>query len=406
MNKHPFNQPTFQDVWSEHFNGSKSSVNYKSIQGVKFYKKSNSTLVNIGKNITNGNYYSINADEKDYKGKTFIIYDVPSYFEIEAGNNNALKTKTVRQYKGFTSQLAEFETFDAFFSAQFKSKSRYKYRRNISRLEANFDISYKIFHGDISTDEYETLCKFLKKNLQRRFGSLGLDNNIVSKWDYYYDLMYKMVVNKEAVMTAIYNKDMPIGISFSFLSDSILLFAITSFDIDYMRYNLGHTSIIKLMQWCFENGYNVYDFSKGEYIYKDRWTNHDYDYQCHILYDSKSLKASLTANYYAKYFKLKQYLRDKKVNRLYTQLKFKLKNKQDFTIQAYNIEKLESKFDSNNKEIINLQDEGYASLRYALYQYLYLNPEKVDAITCYKDNASGAYYAIGEVNKLMLTKAD
>ena len=404
MNKHPFNRPTFQEIWSKYFNGSNKPLRFKSIEGVQFYKKGNGTFVNIGKNITNGNFYKVNLDENDFRDKTFLIYDVPSYFEIKPHQSN-LEVKKIGQYKGFTSQLSTFENFDAFFNSQFKSKSRYKYRRNVKRLEANFDITYKIFHNDITRAEYETLCKFLKKNLERRFASLGLNNNIVSKWDYYYNLMYKMVLNGEGVMTAIYNKELPIGISFSFLSEPILLFAITSFDIDYMRYNLGHTTIIKLMKWCFENGYDVFDFSKGEYIYKTRWANHDYNYQCHILYDSKSLRALLIANYYEKYFKLKQYLRDKNVNRLYTKLKFKLKNKQRYRRDTYMINKLESSFDSNGKTIINLYEESFVDLRYTLYEYLYLNPERIDEIYCYKDNDTpNTYYAIGTVNKLMLTK--
>lgn len=403
MNKNPFNGDTFQKTWLKHFANNAKPFEFNSIENTKFYKKGNKTFVNIGKNITNGNFYKINESEVDYKGKTFLIYDVPDYFNITNATSSKLKVKKVKQYKGFSSQLQEFETFDDFFNAQFKSKSRYKYRRNISRLETCFDIEYKIFCGDIPREEYERICVFFKKNLSRRFGSLGLDNNIVSKWDYYYDLIYKMILSKEGVLTAIYSNGKPIGISFGFLTDSIMLFAITSFDIDYLRYNLGHTTIIKLMNWCFDNGFNVYDFSKGQYEYKDRWTNHSYNYECHILYDSSSLASVFKATYYEKYFKLKQYLRDKNVNRLYTQLKYKIKPKAFDEVKKYTIEKLD-KLPENLESfnVINIEDEKHVDARYNLYQYLYLNPEKVKELKVFQAD-NNTYFVIGEKNKLVMS---
>lgn len=407
MKNNPFNGETFQRIWLKHFQSGSVSKSFKSLKHIKFFKSSKSlAYVNVGKNITNGNYYSIAENETDYKNKVFLVYDVPSYFTVNTNVNSNLKVKKITQYKGFTSQLKEFENFDAFFTSQFNSKSRYKYRRNISRLESCFDIEYKIFHGNISREEYDHICKFLKKNLARRFGSLGLDNNIVSKWDYYYELMYEMILKKEGVLTAIYNENKPIGISFGFLTDDIMLFAITSLDIDYLRYNLGHTNIIKLMTWCIDNGYNVYDFSKGQYAYKDRWTNHDYNFECHILYDSKSLKASAISIYYSNYFKLKQFLRNLNVNRLYAQLKFKFKNKENFDTERYKVVKLE---DSEELSIqltnpIDIEDSQYESVRMALYEFLYVNPEKAKHIKVYQSDKDALFFAVCESSKLKIFK--
>lgn len=405
MKNSPFNGETFQRIWLKHFNNGNASISFNSLKQIKFYKPTNSlAYINVGKNITNGNYYSITEGETDFKNKVFLIYDVPSYFGVNTDVKSAIKSKKIRQYKGFSTQLQEFKTFDDFFTSQFASKSRYKYRRNVSRLESAFNINYKNFYGKISRDEYEYVCGFLKKNLSRRFGSLGLDNNIVSKWDYYYDLMYEMILNKEGVLTVIYNEDKPIGISFGFLTDDIMLFAITSLDIDYLRYNLGHTTIIKLMSWCFENNFSVYDFSKGQYAYKDRWTNHDYFYECHILYDSKSIKATAIATLYSSYFKLKQLLRDKKVNRFYTQLKFKLKNKENFSTESFKIMKLENnKLNLNPDKLINIEDNQYDSLRASLYEYLYLNPEKAINIKIYEQEKGELYHAVCENSQLKMS---
>ena len=158
--------------------------------------------------------------------------------------------------------------------------------------------------------------------IKKRFHSLGLHNNIVAKKEYYFDLIYKMILDREAAIAVVYDKSTPIGISVSFVSDNILFFAITTFDTDYIKFSVGHILIMKLLDWSINNGINIFDFSKGEYDYKTSWMNRSYNYECHILYDSNSLKSILTAFITQFYFKFKQFLRDKKVNYLYSKLKF------------------------------------------------------------------------------------
>lgn len=403
MNQIPFNNSEFQDTWLKHFRNSENPTEFTTFGAIKFYKKSSGVYVNIGKNITNGNYYSINANAQDFKGNMFMIYDVPSYFKVAPPENSKLKLFKINQYKGFATELQDYASFDDFFTAQFKSGSRYKYRRNVKRLEACFDIDYKIYNGHISEEEYEHICKFLKKNLSRRFGFLGLDNNIVSKWTYYHDLMFKLINSGEGVLTAIYDAGKPIGISFGFLSEKTMFFAITSFDIDYMKYNLGHTTIMKLMQWCFDNGYEVYDFSKGQYEYKDRWTNLTYNYECHILYDSTSIIARARALYYTNYFKLKQFLRDRNINRLYTQLKHKLKGNDSISIAKFSIEKLEALPETiSEKNSIDIKEDAFVDVRYHVYQFLYNNPEKAKDLKVFQAANKNIYYVLGAKHTLRL----
>ena len=212
-----------------------------------------------------------------------------------------------------------------------------------------------------------------------------------------------MILSKEGVLTAIYSNNKPIGISFSFLSDKIMFFAITSFDIDYMRYNLGHITIMKLMNWCFDNGFDTYDFSKGKYEYKDRWTNNSYNYECHILYDSSSLVSRIRANIFESYFVIKQYLRDKNVNKLYTQFKYRLKAKDFDKAQNYLIEKVDNfPNDLNDYILIDINEECYVDIRYNLFEHLYSSPEKVKSLKIFKTESS-IYYVVGEKNKLKMS---
>ena len=58
----------------------------------------------------------------------------------------------------------------------------------------------------------------------------------------------------------------------------------------------------------------ILDFSKGERDYKKRWCDSEYYFERHIIYDSKSMKATTTAKILEGFHDFKQYLRDKKIN--------------------------------------------------------------------------------------------
>ncbi len=406
MNNNPFGNHTFETVWLKHFNNSVKPIKFKSIKHVKFYKdKYFPLLVNVGRNISNGMHYVLDENETDYKGKTFLIYDVPGYFNIDLEKSKGLKVKRARQFKGASAEFESFETFEDYFKYKYKSNSRYKHKRNISRFEACFNANHKIFCGDISKNEYDIIFKHLESIIGRRFDSLGLDNNILSKSDYYEELIYKMVSKKEAVLIVLYDDNTPIGVSLGFLSNTIMFYAITSFNIDYYRFNLGHITIIKLMQWCFDKGYKTFDFSKGLIDYKDRWTNKIYDYECHILYDSESIKSSLVANITYTFFKFKQYLREKKINKLYNKIKFILKKKTDKIIvkPLKSVDLKDEVIDVGTLIELDKSSKEFDAVKAPLFDFLYRHPEKIDDIKIYKSKEEPAeHYAIGKLTNLKI----
>ncbi len=401
MKNNPFVSKTFTTVWSKYFNASKPGLNFKFIKDVTFVKSSMLPLFyNVGKNITNGMSYVVDPKEKDFKGKAFLMHDVPSYFNLETPNASDLKIYKVGQYKGFLAELDAFESYDAFAKSQFKSNTRYKFRRNQERLEACFDIRYSIYNEGVEKEAYQVIMDGFKSLLTKRFNELEKDNDILETWDYYYDLIFQMLQEKRALLITISNGDKPIGVSLSFLSDTTMFYAITSFDTDYYRFNLGHTTIIKLFNWCFDNGYTIYDFSKGEYEYKNRWTNKEYTYENHILYDSKSIVASTTAKFIKSKYALKQYLRDKSVNEKYVKLKFLLKGKKAEVVarRKYTIEKLEVKEDTNSMQLIDLKNADFSFLKAIIYDELYKKPEAISDIRIFeiKSLDSDCYYVVGE----------
>ena len=384
MKNNPFLSDTFNSVWSEHFNRKRSPIKFKSFSDVRFVKSKFPYLYyNIGKNITNGMSYHINTEGKDHNGKVFLIYDVPTYFEIMSHDIPSLKLIKVPQYKGFLSDLRQHSSYDDFVKDQFKSNSRYKFRRNQERLETCFNIDYSIYHGHIEKSIYDTVMIGFKALLSKRFDALRKENYILMKWDYYYDLIYEMLLEKSAVLIVISNNNEPIGVSLSFLSDRIMFYAITSFDTDFYRFNLGHTTIIKLLNWCYDNGYEIYDFSKGEYEYKNRWMNTQYTYENHILYDSKSLIATLIAKLVSLKYRLKQSLRDHNFNEKYVKLKFFLRGNKEISKIDYRVETADMPEPSNNMQEIDLDSKDYSFLKSVIYDRLYKNPISVDELKVY-----------------------
>ncbi|WP_452226946.1 GNAT family N-acetyltransferase [Lacinutrix cladophorae] len=407
MKNNPFVSRTFTAVWSKHFNASKQGLIFKSIANVGFVKNSVFPLYyNVGKNITNGMSYSVDVEEKDFKGKAFLIHDVPTYFDLKTQRPSSLKCFKIPQYKGFLAELNAFESYDAFAKSQFKSNTRYKFRRNQERLEACFDITYSIYNESIDTETYSVIMNGFKALLTKRFNALQKDNDILETWEYYYDLIFHMLQEKRALLITISNKDKPIGVSLSFLSDTTMFYAITSFDTDYYRFNLGHTTIIKLFHWCFENGYTIYDFSKGEYEYKNRWTNNAYTYENHVLYDSTSIIASAIAKFIKTKYAFKQYLRDKNVNEKYVKLKFVLKGKKTETVvrRKYVIEKLEAYADVNAMRLIDIENKTYVFLKPIVFDELYKNPEAISGLCVYeiKDSSKDSYCVVGEKSSYMV----
>ena len=151
----PFSANTFQKIWKKHFIPNKAVNTFKFIDGVNFYKSRFSLFINVGKNLTKGNYYKIN-DYKDYKNKTFIIYDVLPQLNKESNylpkNIGVLKST---QYPGFLIHLDKFKNIDEYLLNTFSKNTRMKMRKFTKRLEECFAISTKMFFGNIDKQEYD-----------------------------------------------------------------------------------------------------------------------------------------------------------------------------------------------------------------------------------------------------------
>lgn len=330
IKQNPFLSDNFINIWCKHFNSNSKTYNFDSLKGLSFFKfKFFPIYINIGKNLTKGMSYQISSDssaDSSLKNKVCLVYDVPQYFDTNLSTKN-IKSKKIEQYPGFLITLENYNDFETYFATTFSKKTISRLRSYNRQLERHFSISYKMFYGSISKKEYDNLFVHFNRLLTKRFNNKKETNNNLNpnEWNFYYDVVYPLILEKKASLFVIYNEEKPIAIRLNYFSEDIIFDAIPVFDIEYSKFHLGKISIMKMLEWSFENNFKVYDFSKGFYDYKAKWSDKTYNFEYHLLYDSSSIWASLIATSLLVFYKLKQYLRDKNINQKLHKLLFKLK---------------------------------------------------------------------------------
>ncbi|MEY8848953.1 GNAT family N-acetyltransferase [Psychroserpens sp. XS_ASV72] len=405
MKANPFTSITYESIWAKYLHDGKPLEAFEFIKGVRFFKnKRNGIYINAAQNLTKGIFYELDYTQTDYKGKAFLIYDVPEYFKVQKFNppsESSLKLKSVFQYQGFLMDISSYNDKDEYINAQFSSKNRREFRSNERRLEQCFDISYKFIHEAMSPSEFKTLFDEFYKLLSKRFSDKQTNYHHLDpkKWSFYEALVFKMLEEKKASLLVVYNKNTPIGITLNFHAEDVLFETITVFDSDYYKFSIGKTSIIKLLEWCFENNYRISDFSKGDFDYKHKWSNLVYNFDYHILYDSKSLSARLKAKYAETYFKLKLFLRRKGVNEIYRKYKFLLSGGHKETgTTSLNVkfDKVDDFTPTSSFTDVDYNDESHEFLRAFVYTFAFANPEPIENIKVYRKlDAENQYYISG-----------
>lgn len=408
MQDNPFASQTFKDTWVKYFYPSKKG-NLFTIEGisyVQFIKKTGLPIYfNVGKNLTNGIFYEKNNQSKIKLGKKcLLLHDVPSYFNVDFQQQSDLKLLKSPQYSGFLSKL-EDESFEELMKKQFKSNSRYKFRRSFERMEICFNIKYSNYYGAIDKNEYDSIMKQFHDLIKKRFDGLKKDNDVIAVWDYYTELVYPMILEKKAHLICIWKDSELLGVSLSFLSKEILFYAVTSFNSDYKRYILGHLLIHKLMEWCFENNISIYDFSKGENEYKSRWTNLEYKYEVHILYNPKNMVSLINGKCLFYFYQLKQKLRDKNINDLMVKIKYLFKNWSAKTIisPSFSIQDL-ANIEVDDFKIVSKDSATYDTLKPIIYDKLFQFPEPENDLILHKSSIDEkTFFVQGKQNRYLIS---
>ncbi|AUP77256.1 GNAT family N-acetyltransferase [Flavivirga eckloniae] len=330
-NENPYLLKTFKSIWLKHFNDNKKPLTFSFVNTLTFIKhKKLPVFLSTGTTNTKGISYRLsNNISSDYKNNVFIIYDVPEFNGKNNTSTNAISCYKVKQYPGFICDLKKYNTLKEYMLDVISKKSRYKFNSYKRKLETSHDIHYKMYLDDITPETYENIFNHFNKLLKKRFSDKKIVNNNLDpeEWDFYKEVTLPLILNKQAGLFVVYDKDKPIAITLLNFSKDTVLDVIRVFDIDYKKLRLGTVSIMKQLEWCIENNYKALDFSKGYYEYKQRWANKPYWFEYHIFYDKKSIKAKALALFYKNLFAFKLFVRKKHLTDYIHQFKFFLNSK-------------------------------------------------------------------------------
>lgn len=335
------------------------------------------------------------------------VFDVPSHFKITKINLDAtVGFKSVNQHKGYCIDLNESQNIEGYLKDQFGKTSRQALRSGKKRLETCFDISYKMYFGSIDKNKYDTLFIQFYDMLKLRADEKGIANKNLHHWDLYTSKVYEMILKKEASLFVIYDGETPINISLNMhLQDVVFLF-ITTYDIDYSKFRIGHTNWAWLIDWFLKNKVKIVDFSKGNTAYKKRWANKEYDFEYHLFYNNKSFISKQKAIVTSKKLKLKQFLRKQNINDFYYNTLDKLTRKQKYKhLKNHEIMAIDefSKSENLNEIYIKHNDE-FSFLRPIIYRYLYLSHTNIKDIQIYKSTQiRNVYFIKTETENLKIT---
>lgn len=411
--QNPFSTSIFKSIWLKHFNSKNAKVkSFSFISGLDFLKNGNKLFYyNVGKTHTKGLDYKINSTEEvTLNNKAVVIYDVPTYFEVDTTQlGNKIKLLKSKQYPGYLIETGKYKSLKDYMLENFSKNSRNKNNKFKRRLEDSFNIRYQMFIGEMSKSEYDFIFKSFKELLEKRFSDKQVTNNNLEdqEWSFYYEVAYPLILEKKASLFVIYDNEKPIGVTLCYFSEDILFDAITVFDIDYFKFHLGAVTIMKLIEWCIDNDIKNLDFSKGYFEYKTRWCTKQYDFEYHIYYDSKSEKSKLLARSIKRLYDIKQQLREKNINDRLHKLTYKLKNKADVKTErvAYKFEETVLNETEQNLKPINFELPENKNLKLMVFEYLYLYLENYNNIQLFKINNETNSYLIKGIQKSYIASA-
>ncbi|WP_182859070.1 GNAT family N-acetyltransferase [Flagellimonas aequoris] len=225
--------------------------------------------------------------------KPLIITSVPGYLETVPVFGSRTTLKKVKTYPGSLIKLSSYPNFEAYLDQNFNKKRQANFLRSEETLYDCFDIEHRVFYGEMEKSDYETVFKAFQEMQSFRFDQLGTQDDAADMWPIYYKQTLELVQNKKACISVIYDGDNPIAISLNYVLGKMMFGFTKTFDMAYTKFGIGNVELLKMISWCIDEGFEVLDFMKGEYDYKNRFIDHAYPFSLQIMYSRNTLKQRL-----------------------------------------------------------------------------------------------------------------
>lgn len=325
--------------------------------------------------------------------KVVSIKLFPLYLKPDFQNSPALSIKKVPQKKitGYAIDLKNMTNIDDFLTQEYSKSFRANIRRLKKRFEDCFTVTYQMFFGSISKNDYNFYMGELHKMLTIRFDQRNESNEILDNWEFYLESTYNMVLEKKASIFVIYENNIPVHVCINHHFNNILFVSIPSYDIDYSKFALGNISIYKLLEWALNNNYLMLDMAYGTLEYKRRWSNLIYEFEHHIIYDKSTLSQTIVSALEAKKIQLKNLLKHYRIDEYVKKVKA-LKNKKNTSYEDanYNIKEIQ-KVPTSNLEQIDIYSKDYSTLKKIAFEFLYANKAHIDELKTFKGDTPNTF---------------
>lgn len=328
----PFLSKEWQNAWYKHFGRGRKLYEFQIGNEYLLIIKM-MPLINIfcngGINLTN-KIETKNAGlfldriQSYIKRGVLVLYDVPEdgTLAAEISRRNAYR---IRSYQAARSKFSD--SFELFMSNQFNSKRRNNLRSYENRLGKVGSLVFKIHRSEetFTAAEIESFFeiwreRFHQKKIRNRYlDSVGeaFVKDIMSNMKSVGILITEMKLDQLAIS---------FNVLFEYNDEVILSF--TTFDAAFRKFSLGNTAIYRTAEFVNNCGYNVFDFSKGVSLYKEKWTNNTYWLSTYVLPLSSRFNDILLAKLVTYKMSIKSKLREMGFGKLYKKLIFKLKDKE------------------------------------------------------------------------------
>ncbi|MEL0456412.1 GNAT family N-acetyltransferase [Flavobacteriaceae bacterium SZ-1-7] len=312
---------------------------------------------------------------------------VPDYLEFEL--IEPLKAKKVFQKKGYAINTASISDIETYLKETSGTNFKKNVVRSLKRLEHCFNITYKMFYGEIDQDEYAFLMDNLVAMIRKRFQERKGRNRVIENWDYYKKISFNLINKKKASLFVIYSGENPIEISLNFHAGSVMYSAISSYSLDYHKFSMGNIDIYKQLEWCLENKITLFDMGYGDFDYKMKWSNWAYDFNTLVISNKNNLVAKVYAYYLRNKYNLINYLISKNVSDMVRGFISKLKSNNPVGTDGYENYTMDEiqQFSNNKANKVESLNGAYSFLQKPLNEFLYAHSEHIDNVKIYKLNS-------------------
>ena len=269
-----------------------------------------------------------------------------------------------------------------------------------------------MYFGQIDKSEYDKVFADCHQMLLRRHKQKNTYWEELEFWQHRYDELYQLVQQKKASIFVIYHGNKPIAIYVNSIFQHMLDIDVIAYDIDYSKFKLGFISLIRVIQWAFENGFKLVDMSKGDFFYKERFRTGTYIFKKQLLYDKadtlSAVKANLVFSKLMIAYTLLPLLKKVGANtwyRNYVRKKKKalfanVKHQQSVTLKT---ERKVAVPHTEDLVTIDLEDGKHNFLKEKFFDFLFLNFEfHEDVVVGRSKKNAGEYYFVGKRASQML----